>query len=113
MICIISSEVIRGLIDIFILAILKDQMSYGYQISKEIEKRTNGLYVIKEATLYAAIKRLEAKELISSLVKTETQGRQRIYYQLTEQGQAFFMEKVVEWDTTKQIVDSLLKGDRE
>ena len=46
----ISSDVIRGYNDTMILYILRDEPSYGYEISKRIRAKTDGKYVIK-ATL--------------------------------------------------------------
>ena len=43
----ISSDVIRGYNDLMILSVLKSEPSYGYEISKEIKKKTCGKYIMK------------------------------------------------------------------
>ena len=46
----ISSDVIRGYNDTFILFFLLDGPSYGYEISKHIREQSDGKYIIKETT---------------------------------------------------------------
>lgn len=105
----ISSEIIRGFIDCIILKVLSTNDNYGYQIFQEIENKTKGKYVIKEATLYAAFKRLETKNYIKSYMGTITHGRKRKYYQITDLGLKFLNEKMIEWKNTKEVIDLFLK----
>ena len=55
----ISSDIIRGYNDTFILFHLLDGPSYGYEISKHIRERSGDKYIIKETTLYSAFTRKE------------------------------------------------------
>ena len=55
----ISSDIIRGHLDPIILRLIMEKDRYGYEISKEISKRTSDRFAIKEATLYAVFQRLE------------------------------------------------------
>ena len=55
----ITSDILRGHTEAIILANLLEQDSYGYQINKDIMKKTNNTYELKEATLYSAFRRLE------------------------------------------------------
>jgi len=113
-IILISSEVIRGFIDSIILQVLNVEDNYGYQISQEIEMKTKGTYVIKEATLYASFKRLETKGFISSYMGEITHGRERKYYHLTDLGNQYLTEKKDEWAESKKMIDLFLtKGDSE
>lgn len=105
----ISSDVSRGYNDSFILSILIEGDSYGYEISKQIRERTNGQYVMKETTLYSAFTRLKKKGYITSYPGNETQGRKRTYYKVTAEGKGFFMEKQKEWVLTKSVVDTFLE----
>ena len=71
----------RGLLDVCVLAAIKDEDSYGYQIIKDMKP-----YVaISESTLYPILRRLEAAELLT--VRTvEYNGRLRKYYRITPSG---------------------------
>ena len=50
----ISADILRGHTDTIILAQLMKKDSYGYEINKSIQVKTNGAYGFKEATLYTA-----------------------------------------------------------
>jgi PadR family transcriptional regulator PadR len=89
----ISSDIIRGHLDSIILRLILEKDRYGYEISKEISRRTMDRFQIKEATLYAVFQRLEKKELITSYEGDVPLGR------------AFFREEIEEWRKTKEIID--------
>ncbi|WP_225743822.1 PadR family transcriptional regulator [Marinilactibacillus sp. Marseille-P9653] len=107
----ISSDVSRGYNDSFILSILNEGDSYGYEISKQIRERTNGQYVMKETTLYSAFTRLKSKGYITSYPGKETQGRKRTYYKITVGGKGLLLEKQKEWQLTKSVVDIFFGGE--
>ena len=71
----------RGLLDVCVLAAIKDEDSYGYKIIKDLAP-----YVpLSESTLYTILKRLESAEMLT--VRTaEHGGRLRKYYRITEAG---------------------------
>ena len=105
----ISSDIIRGHLDAVILKLIIEKDRYGYEISKEISKRTDNTFEIKEATLYAVFQRLEKNEFIISYSGQITHGRKRKYYKVTELGQSYFKEKVNEWKETKKVINTLLE----
>ncbi len=55
----ITSDILRGHTEAIILSHLLEQDSYGYQINKDIMKKIDNKYELKEATLYSAFRRLE------------------------------------------------------
>lgn len=105
----ISSDGIRGYNDMIILHLILHEASYGYEISREIKERTDGKYIIKETTLYSAFTRLEKNGYIESFYGTETNGKRRTYYRITEQGKAYYKEKCGEWELTKEVVEKFLE----
>ena len=74
-----------GFLSIFILIILEKGPSYGYKISKQIEKRTIGLWEIPSSTLYTVLKDMTEKKLIS-YVEKQVEGRNRKIYEITQKG---------------------------
>ena len=77
-----------GLVDMFILLLLKEEDMYGYQIKKEIEKRSNGVFIMKEGTLYGPLYRLEERGFISS--RREPAGKRfRNYYHIEKTGEEY------------------------
>ncbi|MBR1629602.1 MAG: helix-turn-helix transcriptional regulator [Lachnospiraceae bacterium] len=101
----ISSDVIRGYNDTMILCILMEDASYGYRVSKEISRRSEGKYQIKETTLYSAFNRLEKNGLVESYSDVGENGKRRTYYRITEAGRAFYRDKCEEWKLTKEVVE--------
>ena len=62
----ITSDLLRGHTETIILKLLIEKDSYGYEINKSIQEKTNNLFELKEATLYSAFRRLETAGLIAS-----------------------------------------------
>ena len=71
----------RGLLDICVLAAIKDEESYGYKIIKDMKPYIE----MSESTLYTILKRLESAELLT-VRSAEHCGRLRKYYKITQAG---------------------------
>ena len=71
----------RGLLDVCVLAAIKNGDSYGYQIIKDMKPYVD----ISESTLYPILRRLEAAELLT-VYMVEHNGRLRKYYHITPSG---------------------------
>ena len=104
----ISSDVIRGYNDTFILYLLLDRPSYGYEISRMIRSLSEGKYVIKETTLYSAFTRMEKNGFITSFSQNAENGKRRTYYSITEAGREYYKEKCEEWNVTKDVVGKFI-----
>ena len=96
----------RGLLDVCVLAAIKSEDSYGYQIIKDMKP-----YVaLSESTLYTILKRLETAELLT--VRTaEHSGRLRKYYRITEQGLKRIEDFKEEWKEIMSIYRFVTKED--
>lgn len=106
----ISADAIRGYVDIMVLSILKDHPSYAYEIAKTIAEVSKGQYVMKQTTLYSAVKRLETSGFVTSYPGTSESGKTRTYYELTPAGLETLIAKCAEWEATKTVVDHFVKG---
>lgn len=104
----ITSDLIRGSTDTIILAHLSRCDSYGYEINKSIQGKTNGTFELKEATLYSAFRRLEEAGMITSYWGDETTGARRRYYSITPQGRALYAQNRADWEEAKRIIDTLI-----
>ena len=87
----------KGNIGSLLLYLIGQQPMYGYQIIKELERRSKGYFKLKEGTLYPALYRLEKANLIAGKWQTLPGGRHRRYYYLTEKGRATLVEKTNQW----------------
>lgn len=81
-----SKELLKGTLSTIILTLLREKgKMYGYEITQEVKRRTDGKILLREGSLYPALHRMLADGL---LVTEEVMigRRPRIYYKLTEQG---------------------------
>jgi DNA-binding PadR family transcriptional regulator len=70
---------------------------YGYQIIKELERRSQGYFKFKEGTLYPTLHRLEKAGLILGKWQRSPGGRRRKYYYITDRGLTNLVEKRNQW----------------
>lgn len=97
----------RGLLDICVLAAIKNKDSYGYQIIKEIKPYME----ISESTLYPILRRLEEANLLS--VRTaEHNGRLRKYYRITKDGLKRIKDFKKEWNEILSIYRFITMEDK-
>ena len=98
----------RGLLDVCVLAAIKDGDSYGYKIIKDMKPYIE----LSESTLYTILKRLEAADMLT--VRTaEHGGRLRKYYHITKKGLIRIEGFKREWDEMLSIFRFIVKEDGE
>ena len=96
----------RGLLDVSVLAAIKDQDSYGYQIIKDMKPYLE----LSESTLYTILKRLESANMLT--VRTaEHGGRLRKYYHITDEGLKRIEDFKSEWQEIMAIYQFVTKED--
>lgn len=96
----------RGLLDVCVLAAIKNEDSYGYQIIKDVSPYVE----ISESTLYPILRRLEASNLLT--VRTaEHNGRLRKYYHITQSGLERIEAFKEEWKEIMSIYSFVTKED--
>jgi DNA-binding PadR family transcriptional regulator len=83
---VISGDILKGNTLTIILSLLEEQTMYGFQISREVERRSEGTLRFREGLLYPALHQLEKEGLVESEWKVSTQGPRRKYYKLTRKG---------------------------
>ena len=106
----VNSDLIRGNVTTIILGCLLNADKYGYEILKEIEDKSNSQYVLKQATLYNQLKRLEKQGLVSSYDgdPDDTGGGKRRYYTLTKEGRDYLTKERQEYEYSRTILDKLV-----
>lgn len=96
----------RGLLDVCVLAAIKNEDSYGYKIIKDMKP----FIELSESTLYTILKRLELSEMLT--VRTaEHGGRLRKYYHITDAGRKRITEFRNEWKELLSIYQFVTKED--
>ena len=82
----------RGLLDVCVLAAIKNEDSYGYKIIKDLKPYVE----LSESTLYTILKRLEAARMLT-VRSAEHDGRLRKYYHITPAGHERIEAFKTEW----------------
>ena len=83
----------RGLLDVCVLAAIKNEDSYGYKIIKDVKPYVE----LSESTLYTILKRLERANMLT-VRSAEHEGRLRKYYHITSAGLNRIEEFKSEWE---------------
>ena len=96
----------RGLLEVCVLAAIKSEDSYGYQIIKDIKPYLE----ISESTLYPILRRLESAELLK-VRSAEHNGRLRKYYHITPAGLERLEAFKDEWNEIMAIYKFVVRED--
>jgi len=102
-------ELLKGSTETLLLCLLTNQPMYGYQIIKDLERRSQGYFRLREGTLYPALHRLESAGLIRGNWEQLPSGKKRRYYRLTGKGLELLEAKVAEWRGFSSAVDMVMQ----
>ncbi|MFK7696113.1 PadR family transcriptional regulator [Paenibacillus sp. HJGM_3] len=103
----VNKELMKGSTVILILSLLDRKPMYGYEIAKELERLSSGLFLMKEGTLYPILHALESDREVETYW-SEVEGRKRKYYVITELGRRKLGEKKQEWTRFSRAVNQVL-----
>lgn len=106
----INKELLKGSTTILILSLLNSKDMYGYEMIKEIELKSKGVFSFKEGTLYPILHGLENENFINSYWNIGEGKRKRKYYKITDEGKNILKEKEEEWNLFSSTVNLVLGG---
>lgn len=102
-------QLLKGLIDPIVLSTVSRLPIYGYEIIKELERKTGGRLNLKASTVYSSLRRMEKNGLIISGWMQAARQRARRYYHITEKGRQFLKNRSVEWHDFFTLINSLIQ----
>ena len=91
-----DAQLKKGLLEMCVLASIRNKDSYGYQIIKDIPPQAE----LSESTLYPIIKRLESAHALT-VYNVEHNGRLRKYYRITPEGERRLHEFTCDWQQVR------------
>lgn len=101
---------LRGNTEALLLFLVKElEHAYGYQLIKEIGKKSQGFFRFKEGTVYPALRKLENEGLLHGDWQTMPSGQERRYYRITEKGKEELQKKIAMWQNFSDAVNLILK----
>ena len=101
-----QSQLLKGVLDVCLLAVISERPVYGYEMTKRLTER--GLSTVGEGSIYPVLGRLERDGLVETFRQVSNGGPPRKYYRLTEDGRRSLTCWSIEWRTTRAAVDGVL-----
>lgn len=92
-----QSEVLKGHVDLLLLAVLAREEAHGYRIVELLRARSGGVFDLAEGTVYPALYRLERGGLVTSRWEIAG-GRRRRVYRLTRRGEGSLVARRGGWE---------------
>lgn len=104
-----SGQLLKGLLDSLVLDVLAQGDNYGFGIHGQlIEKLGPDGRLVKEASLYPLLYRLEKRGFLASYHAPGDRGSPRKYYRLSAQGQDFLETRRQEWRRIARVLERTL-----
>ncbi len=100
-----DAQLRRGVLDVCVLAAIKNEDSYGYKIIKDLRP----VLELSESTLYTILKRLEEAKMLV-VRSAEFEGRLRKYYHITPLGLKRIEEFKSEWRELSSIYSFIVEA---
>src|SRR5207248_2160976 len=92
-----ARELKKGSAELLILSLLEQRARHGYEISKLIEQRSEGVLQFNVASFYPLLYRLEERGFIEGRWVEKAGQRRRRYYRVTAEGRAVLKEHRSAW----------------
>lgn len=101
-----TTQMLKGILDGCLLAIIKDKEVYGYELAEKLE--SYGFHSFSEGTIYPLLIRMQKEELVTSTLKKSTAGPKRKYYSLTPKGEEELKLFIERWGNLQTNVNRVL-----
>lgn len=100
----------KGVLDMLVLKLLEQEPRYGYQLITNLKEKSNGIFSLKEGTLYPILYRLEDEGMIQS-EWSGPEGKQlpRKYYAITEKGRAALLQIAEIWNQISSGINHIME----
>jgi len=94
---------LKGSIDLLLLSLIEQRDLYGYEMTRIIKNLSDDTYEMSEGTLYAALKRMERKNWVTSYWKETDSGRRK-YYHISKNGKHELKRKKENWEWMNELI---------
>jgi len=100
------TQLLRGVLDLCLLAVMEEGPAYGYEMTKRL--RARGLSIVGEGSIYPLLGRLEREGLVETHRAASDGGPPRKYYRPSSEGLRALADGVSEWRAARDAVDAVL-----
>ncbi|MFI6096672.1 PadR family transcriptional regulator [Lentzea sp. NPDC051213] len=101
-----TSQLLKGVLDLAVLAVLRKDDGYGYDVVRRL--RAGGLNDVGDASVYGTLRRLYNAGMLTSYVVPSEEGPNRKYYSINETGRLRLIESGNTWRSFASTLDGLL-----
>ena len=101
-----ASQLVKGLLDVAVLAVVRDEDGYGYDVVRRL--RAAGLEDVGDASVYGTLRRLYSAGALTSYVVPSDEGPHRKYYAINERGRTVLEDGAKTWREFADTVDGVL-----
>ncbi len=101
-----ASQLVKGLLDVAVLAVVRDEDGYGYDVVRRL--RAAGLEDVGDASVYGTLRRLYTAGALTSYVVPSDEGPHRKYYAINDRGRSVLEEGSKTWRAFADTVDGVL-----
>lgn len=103
-----TTQLLKGVLDLAVLAVLADGDAYGYDIVRTL--RDAGLEDVGDASVYGTLRRLYRSGSLTSYVVPSDEGPHRKYYGLNNAGRDQLEAGAKTWTTFTDTLNDLLES---
>lgn len=108
----LTGNIKKAVIEMLILKLLSEDDMYGYQMTQEFKKRSNGIFTVLEGSMYPILYRLADNNCISFYEKKIGIRQTRVYYHIEAAGVERLQNMILEFRKSIQIVEFLLDSNQ-
>lgn len=103
-----GSQLLKGVLDMCLLAVIAEQATYGYEMARKLESR--GLRLASEGSIYPLLSRLQRQGLVEGYLVESAGGPARKYYRLAPTGARTLSAWIADWEALAAGVNGVIKG---
>ena len=96
----------KGVLDMCVLAMLREKDSYGYDIADSLSKKIK----LADGTVYPILRKLAGDGLVSTYLMESQNGPPRKYYHLTDEGKKVLDGYIEDWKEFNKVVSGIIGG---
>ena len=103
------SQLLKGVLDMCLLALIAEQPSYGYEMVRKLEAR--GLDLVSEGSIYPLLSRMQHQHLVEGYYEDSSSGPVRKYYRIRREGEEHLARWRDDWTRLTMGVEMILQGE--
>ena len=105
-----AQQLKKGVLEMLVLKLICREATYGYELLSRLKDGSEGMFSLKEGTLYPILYRLEDEGMIaSSWTAGEGRTAPKKIYTATDAGREENLRRQIYWKDFTQTVDAMLR----